>query len=102
MQQECVMILKQMMFQSMWIIISLFYDNYTIAPIISLIRSKMKKLLGVYGVDEMMISQFCKAFGIVSELVHKFLLYWTQYYRIKKNQQCNDTGDQLGKYCIVE
>ena len=64
----------------------------------------MNRFLWVYGVDESMISPFCKAFGIVSELRDRFLFNYPP--RLQQQQQqkekCIDTVKHFGWEIIVE
>ena len=46
-----------------------------IAPIINLMSGKMKIFLGNFGVDEIILSPFCKNFDNVNEFRKAFLLY---------------------------
>ena len=70
-------------------VVSKLWD--TIAPIINLMSRKMKQFLGVYGVDESMISPFCKDFESISELRDELLLQSPQILQQQKKEQGTDT-----------
>eukprot|EP00978_Attheya_sp_CCMP212_P002729 scaffold5585_cov57-Attheya_sp.AAC.11 len=76
--------------------------NTIAAPIINLMSGKMKQFLGIFGVDDTMISPFCKTFENVNELRTVFLLYCPPSLQQQQNGEHTDTGEQLNEETIEE
>ena len=71
-----------------------------IAPTINLMGVNMKQFLGVLGVDESMISTFCKTFENANELRKSLFLYFPPSLQHPKNVESSNTGEQLNEEII--
>ena len=63
---------------------------------------KINQFLGFYGVDESMISPFCKDFESISELRDELLLQSPQILQQQQKEQGTDTWEHFDEDSIVE
>ena len=63
---------------------------------------KIKQFLGACGLDESIISQFCKAFESASEVRDEFLIYCSLILQHQEKEHVNDTVYHLDEDIIFK